>query len=64
MNDTPPSPFKMSDDQKFEALKMRYEDHVELLRYMTTLDFQSHGQSVRVTALACRRVHRAPVRAT
>ena len=43
MNDTPPSPFKMSDDQKFEALKMRYEDHVELLRYMTTLDFQIFG---------------------
>ena len=43
MNDAARPPFKMSDDQKFEALKMRYEDHVELLRFMTTLDFKIFG---------------------
>lgn len=43
MNKPTQIPFTLSDDQKFEALKMRYEDHVELLRFMTALDFQIFG---------------------
>ena len=35
--------FTLGDEQKFEALKMRYKDQVELLRYMTTLDFRIFG---------------------
>lgn len=31
---------KLTDDQKFEAMKLRYNDHVELLRFMTKLDVQ------------------------
>lgn len=31
---------QLTDDQKFEALKLRYTDHVELLRFMTKLDVQ------------------------
>ena len=30
----------LSEEQKFEALKLRYNDHVELLRSMTKLDVQ------------------------
>jgi hypothetical protein len=33
-------PLDLSPDQRFEALRMRYEDHVELLRMMTGLDLQ------------------------
>lgn len=32
------TPLPLDPAQKFEALKMRYEDHVELLRMMTGLD--------------------------
>jgi hypothetical protein len=35
--------FILSQQQKFEALKMRYEDHVELLRVMTKHDYQLFG---------------------
>jgi len=31
---------ELTEDQKFEALKLRYTDHVELLRFMTKLDVQ------------------------
>ncbi len=31
---------KLTNEQKFEALKLRYSDHVELLRFMTKLDVQ------------------------
>ena len=43
MNGSPEPTFRISDEQKFEALKLRYEDHVELSRYLTTLDFQIFG---------------------
>ena len=33
-------PLPLDAAQKFEALRMRYEDHVELLRYMTGLDLR------------------------
>jgi hypothetical protein len=33
-------PIDLDPSQRFEALKMRYEDHVELLRYMTGLDLK------------------------
>jgi hypothetical protein len=33
-------PLSLSEDQRFEALRMRYEDHVELLRVMTGLDLR------------------------
>ena len=42
MNQPQPA-FSLSNDQKFDALKMRYEDQVKLLRYMTTLDFRIFG---------------------
>ena len=42
MNQPQPA-FSLSDEQKFEALKMRYQDQVKLLRYMTTLDFRIFG---------------------
>ena len=31
---------ELDKNQKFESLKMRYKDHVELLRFMTKLDVQ------------------------
>jgi hypothetical protein len=31
---------ELTEEQKFEALKLRYADHVELLRFMTKLDVQ------------------------
>ncbi len=31
---------QLTDGQKFEALKLRYTDHVELLRFITKLDVQ------------------------
>jgi len=34
------TPLELSPEQRFDALRMRYEDHVELLRYMTRLDLQ------------------------
>ena len=34
---------KLTGQQKFEALKLRYKDQVELLRFMTKLDFQIFG---------------------
>ncbi len=40
MNPNSYEPLKLSDQQKFEALHMRYEDHVELLRKMTDLDLR------------------------
>ncbi len=33
-------PLQLTPDHKFEALRMRYEDHVELLRVMTGLDLR------------------------
>jgi len=33
-------PVALTPDQRFEALRMRYEDHVELLRVMTGLDLR------------------------
>jgi hypothetical protein len=33
----------LTPDQQFEALKLRYEDHVELLRFMTKLDMEIFG---------------------
>ena len=36
-------PLALSPEQRFEALRMRYEDHVELLRVMTGLDFRLFG---------------------
>ncbi|MBB6431377.1 hypothetical protein [Algisphaera agarilytica] len=35
-----PKAMELTAEQKFDALKMRYEDHVELLRYMTALDLK------------------------
>ena len=34
------NPIDLDPSQRFEALKMRYEDHVELLRFMTGLDLK------------------------
>lgn len=31
---------ELTNDQKFDALKIRYDDHVELLRFITKLDVQ------------------------
>jgi hypothetical protein len=31
---------ELTEEQKFEALKLRYTDHVEILRFMTKLDVQ------------------------
>ena len=31
---------ELTSEQKFEALKLRYDDHVELLRFITKLDVQ------------------------
>ena len=31
---------ELTDEQKFDALKLRYNDHVELLRFITKLDVQ------------------------
>jgi hypothetical protein len=42
MNQLGPA-FPLTDEQKFDALKMRYKDQVKLLRYMTTLDFRIFG---------------------
>jgi hypothetical protein len=42
MNQPAPA-FPLTDEQKFDALKMRYKDQVKLLRYMTTLDFKIFG---------------------
>ena len=36
-------PLPLSSEQRFEALRMRYEDHVELLRAMTGTDFRLFG---------------------
>jgi len=33
-------PVALTPDQRFDALRMRYEDHVELLRVMTGLDLR------------------------
>ena len=33
-------PLPLTSEQRFEALRMRYEDHVELLRAMTGLDLR------------------------
>lgn len=33
-------PMSLTSEQRFEALRMRYEDHVELLRMMTGLDLR------------------------
>jgi hypothetical protein len=38
--------------EKFEALKMRYEDHVELLRFMTKLDLEIFGGFMTVQVVA------------
>jgi len=35
--------FTLSPEQKFEALIIRYQDHVELLRMMTKIDLQIFG---------------------
>ena len=34
---------ELTPEQKFEALKLRYQDHVALLRWMTNLDFKIFG---------------------
>ncbi len=41
-------PIKLEPEQKFEALRMRYEDHVELLRVMTGLDFRIFGGAMTI----------------
>ena len=44
MDQEPPTPtVDLSPEQKFEVLKMRYQDHVELLRSMTQVDLQVFG---------------------
>jgi len=35
--------FELDQEKKFEALKLRYTDHVELLRTMTKLDLEIFG---------------------
>ena len=41
-------PLSLSVEQRFEALRMRYEDHVELLRMMTGLDLRLFSEVMAV----------------